>query len=171
MGIGIIIGGLFLIIGIIYTIIEQEGICAFFGVIFGGFMFLVVSLTSAAIYGAVVGVETIELNSTAIYSIGLRDNIQRSFTLGCGGISTESVYAYYTQDEDGCFILKKTYCRQSKIKETNDISPCIKRYGEIFKNGKTSWMWAYGNYIYGDPDHYIIYIPEGSIVQTYNLTP
>ena len=171
MGIGIIIGGLFLITGIIYTIIEQDGICVFFGVIFGVFAFAVISLTSTAIYGAVVGVETVELESTAIYSIGLRDNVQGSFTLGCGGISTESAYAYYTQDEDGCFILKKSYCRQSKIKETNDISPCIKRYGEVFKDGKTSWMWAYGNYIYGNPDYYIIYIPEGSIVQTYNIAP
>ena len=171
MGIGLIVGGLIIIIGIIYSIIEQEGICAFFGIIFGGFMFAVVSLTSTAIYGAAVGVETVELESTAIYSIGLRDNVEGSFMLGCGGINTESVYAYYTQDEDGCFILKKKYCRQSKIKETNDISPCIKRYGEVYKNGKTNWMWSYGNYIYADYDYYIIYIPEGSIVQTYNITP
>ena len=171
MGIGLIIGGLFLILGIIYAIIEQEGVFAFIAVLIGTFIFAVVSLTSAAIYGAAVGVETVELNSTAIYSIGLRDNVEGSFMLGCGGISTESVYAYYTQDEEGCFILNKKYCRDSKIKETNDISPCIKRYGEVFKDGKTSWMWAYGNYIYGHYDYYIIYIPEGSIVQTYNITP
>lgn len=171
MGIGIIIGGSILIAGIIWAAYEHEGIIAFFGIMFGAFIFAAISLTSTAIYGAAVGVETTELNSTAIYSIGLRDNVEGSFMLGCGGISTESVYAYYTQDEDGCFILKKTYCRDSKIKETNDISPCIKRYGEVFKDGKTSWMWAYGNYIYGDYDYYIIYIPEGSIVQTYNITP
>lgn len=171
MGIGLIIGGVFIIIGVSFSIYVKEGVFVVPTIFVGACLFGVSSLISAAFYGSVVGVESTEIESIEIYSIGIRDSIEGSFTLGCGSINTEYVYSYYTKDDDDCFILNKTYCNISKIKETNDISPCIKRYREVFKDGKTSRMWAFGNYIYGDPDYYIIYIPEGSIVQTYTITP
>lgn len=171
MGIGLIVAGVILILGIILSIVWDDGIVMVPTIITAFFLFTVVSLSSSAIYARSVGTEMREISSTEIYSIGLRDNIEGHFTLGCGGISTNSVYAYYTKDKDGCFILKKTYCNETKVKETNEISPCIKTYGERFKSGKRSWLWAFGDDIYVEPDYYIIYIPEGSIVQTYNITP
>lgn len=172
MGIGIIIGGIILILSIILTIYDRYIWRGIWGAFLGICALGIVSMISAAIYGGVVGVETVEVESTPIYSIGLRDRTEGSFMLGCGSVDTRTVYSYYVKDEDDFFILKRTYCSDTKLKETNEIQPCIKAYGKRFKDGKTSWMWAWGNYIFSPRiSSYVIYIPEGSIIQTYNITP
>lgn len=173
MGIGLIFAGVTFIAGIISAIYYKETECFAAGLLGAGVLFGLVSAMSALAYHSVCEKEMYEIKSQAIYSLGTEDDTHGMFILGFGHIRSDMVYTYYIQNEDGSFELKSIKTSSVKIKESNDIEPCIKIYESkhIPKDSTKTFMFSYGNRCIIHDYTCVIYIPEGSLVQTYTITP
>lgn len=124
--------------------------------------------------------ERVERNSitTYIYSIGLHDNVNGHFTLGCGTVESKPVYYYYKKSGDG-YILDRVNAEQCTIIETDNTKPNIKHI-KYWKEGEASWFkkayFGKNEELWrpcGDTPSttkYIIYLPKGSIMQNYDIS-
>lgn len=170
MGIGLIFLGLGIIAAIIWAIYCENGFAFFLGLLASAAIFAAVSTVSSTIYNHKVGSEYVKVEEINIYSIGLHDSTYGSFTLGTGTIQTRFVYAFYCSNGDDYYTLEWVYADGVSIKETNDIQPCLVTYAKRYKGGKReSLMWSFGND--SSKRYRVLYVPEGTVVQSYSLSP
>lgn len=115
-----------------------------------------------------------------VYSIGLHSGIHGDFMLGCGTVKDEPVYYFYTRENEG-FTLKHVSAEKATIVETDSIRPQIKYLAEEFTGERTAFKWLmFGTHdekwrVKGGGEYWnkgiIIYVPKGSVIQSYTLVP
>lgn len=124
--------------------------------------------------------ENIYGNKVQIYSIGLNNSVEGHFTLGCGSVNGKSTYRYFAKVNGGGYKCFEVDANNTTIIETDDCKPCIQ-----YIKGKRCT--CDGNFLvhayFGDNEDFwrerlgdeckeqIIYIPKGSVIQTYDLRP
>lgn len=123
--------------------------------------------------------ENIYGNKVPIYSIGLNNSVEGHFTLGCGSVNGKSTYRYFAKVNGGykCF---EVDADKTTIIETDDCKPYIQYIkgkrctcdgnflmSAYFGDNEDFWRETIG----GDSKEQIIYIPKGSVVQTYEIRP
>lgn len=123
--------------------------------------------------------ENIYGNKVPIYSIGLNSSVEGQFLLGGGSVDGKSTYRYFAKVNGGykCF---EVDADKTTIIETDNCKPYIQ-----FITGKKCT--CDGNFLmsayFGDDEDFwrksfrddrkeqIIYIPKGSVIQTYEIKP
>jgi hypothetical protein len=100
-------------------------------------------------------------SSTPIYSLKTSEGVQAQFMLGSGSVNSNPVYLCYTKNDIG-YSLKEVDASKSIIIQTNDTPPRMDTY-------KLNLVWEI--LLFADNSEYRIYIPENSIIQTYNPNP
>lgn len=122
----------------------------------------------------VAKIASLNLNRDPSSSVG------GSFILGTGSVnvdtSTEIYFYYYTQDENGRYKLDKINAGTVLIDESNEVEPCIKTTStynvskaDISKLGEfLGFKEETKEYLVEDSVERVIYIPEGSVIQSYN---
>lgn len=168
MGISFIVFGVVILFGVIEAIIEknwEKYALASIGI--GILLFGLTSLISVTIFTDVTEKEFYEIESTEIYSVGLHDTTSGSFFLGCGNVNSEFVYTFYEKDSEDNYKLSYISCDKTTICETNNKKPCVVLYKS--KLTRSSYMWSYGACQLSVAKKYVIYVPEGSIVQQFNI--
>ena len=168
MGISFIVFGVVVLIGAIEAIIQKDWSYAVGATCIGILVFGLTSLFSVAAFEDVAEKEFYEIESTEIYSVGIHDVTSGSFTLGCGSVNTEFVYTFYEKDSEGNYKLSYISCDKTTICETNNKKPCVVLYKS--KLVRSSYMWSYGACQLSTDEKYVIYVPEGSVVQQFNIT-
>lgn len=124
--------------------------------------------------------ENIYGKKVLIYSIGLNNSIEGHFTLGCGSVNGKSTYRYFAKVNNGGYKCFEVDADNTTIVETDNCKPYIQ-----FVKGKRCT--CDGNFLmsayFGDNEDFwresindgyieqIIYIPKGSVLQTYEIRP
>lgn len=123
--------------------------------------------------------ENIYGGKVPIYSIGLNNSVEGHFTLGCGSVNGKSTYRYFAKIKGGGYKCFEVDADKTTIIETDGCKPYIQ-----FVKGKRCT--CDGNFLmrayFGDNEDFwrgsikkykeqIIYIPKGSIIQTYEIRP
>ena len=110
-------------------------------------------------------IELVETDITDIYSLNLASTVSGSFTLGTGSVESNFVYAFYIKDDQDLYELRYVKAKITSLKETNERHPCIVCYRERY--AKKNWLTMFGE-IWLGTTKYIIYVPEGTMVEVYN---
>lgn len=122
----------------------------------------------------VAKIASLNLNRDPSSSVG------GSFILGTGSANvdtrTEVYFYYYTQDENGRYKLDKINAGTVLIDESNEVESCIKTTStynvskaDISKLGEfLGFKEETKEYLVEDSVERVIYIPEGSVIQSYN---
>lgn len=124
--------------------------------------------------------ENIYGHKVPIYSIGLNNSVEGHFRLGCGSVNGKSTYRYFAKVNGGGYKCFEVDADKTIIIETDKCKPYIQ-----FIKGKRCT--CDGNFLmtayFGDNENFwresiddkykeqIIYIPNGSVVQTYEINP
>lgn len=142
------------------------------------FLFMILTVF-ASIWHCPKYTENIYGKKVNIYSIGLNNSVEGHFRLGCGSANGKSTYRYFAKVNGGykCF---EVDADKTTIIETDDCKPYIqfikgKRctcdgnflMSAYFGDNEDFWRESVG----GDYREQIIYIPKGSVVQTYEIRP
>lgn len=112
-----------------------------------------------------------------IYSIGINNSVEGNFTLGCGSVNGITTYRFFTK-ENGGYKCYEVDASKTTIIETDNCKPHIQYIIGKTCTCEANWfMKAY----FGDNENFwrdeitgteqIIYIPKGSVVQTYEIRP
>lgn len=97
--------------------------------------------------------------------------VEGQFFLMSGSINTEQVYNYYTTRSDGGIVRGSIPANRTVIYETTEGDPRIEVTGETC-NGvdlKLEWYGITGWNCTTDLEHYIVYVPPGSVTEGINL--
>lgn len=109
-----------------------------------------------------------------IHSIAVNNSVEGHFTLGCGSVEGKTVYRYFVK-RNGGYQCDEVDAQKTTIIES-DCTPHIKYIHSYRYTGEPNWfLKAY----FGDSDFWrvnyanksIIYVPRGSVVQTYEIRP
>lgn len=144
-----------LIVGIIYQILDDEGLMAS----------IVIGFVIGLIIGFGIKHETIEVeNVVYLETINDNNNINGNFFLGSGNINGVWKYTYYYRDGDA-YYLEQINANGVPIKYTDDL-PRIE-WIETVRTDASINKWSIRPV--RKPHNFTIYIPKGSILQNYSL--
>ena len=113
-----------------------------------------------------------------IYSIGVNSSVSGHFMLGAGSVDGYPTYRYFVK-RNGAYQLNEIKAEQTLIFEEETGSPRVVNIQSTYYTGSTSW---FKKAVFGDNEDwrvsynnkhikYHIYLPKGSIIQTYELRP
>lgn len=124
--------------------------------------------------------ENVYGNKVRIYSIGLNNSVEGHFTLGCGSVEGKSVYRFFAKVQGGGYKCYEVDADNTTLIETDGCAPYMQYIkGKRCTCGGNWLMKAYfgdnesfwrDSFPLGDKEQ-IIYLPKGSIVQTYEIRP
>lgn len=158
-----IIPSIFFFGGIISAIHEHDVDNFFFISILGTFGCSIFTLLVAMIVGLCIPSSEIIYEKTVTPIVALEDNMSSggTFFLGTGSTKNSIYYYYMTETEHG-YKLQDVTASKAYIKY--DAEPRI-----VIENGCGFKHWY--NYIWAFPvrTHYTIYVPEGTILNNYNI--
>ena len=159
----IIIPAAFFIGGIISAIRERDADNFFFIGILGALASGVCTAIIAAIVGTCISSSEIVYEETVTPIVALEDNVafNGTFFLGTGAVKDDIRY-YYMIDTERGYVMQNIKASNAYIKY--DANPRI-----VIENGRGFKHWY--NYIWAFPvsTHYTIYVPEGTILNNYNI--
>lgn len=110
-----------------------------------------------------------------IRSLNIRENLNGSFTFGCGRIDDREVYVFYTENKDGSFERDSVDVSGTKIFYIHDGSkPRLKwtrsttamKEIKIFNKDISGWFWFSPREWNKD---FSLYVPDGSIIESFDL--
>lgn len=158
----IIIPAIFFICGIVSAIRERDSDNFFFGLLgalASGFCVVLVAL----IIGVFIPSSEIIYEETVTPIVSLEDNMSRggAFFLGTGSVK-DSIYYYYMTETEYGYELRNVAASKAYIKY--DTEPRI-----VIKNGCGFKHWYNNIWAFPTHTHYTIYIPEGTILNNYNI--
>ena len=149
---------------------DPFGFYSFWETLFGSaglaIMFFLVGILVAFILSAVWEDAPVEITTSTDYEIvALQDNLglQGKFFLGSGYIDNELSYAYM-QYVDGCGYKAKTVDASNAYIKFTDEQPYVSLVTYQFKDQWRNYFTIPYNY-----EDIFFYIPEGSILQNYNI--
>lgn len=150
-----------LIVWIVSWIKEEDGCLGFMSglltfVIMGAISLCIASHIGYSEYERGNYVDKINYD-TEIIALSDKSSINGSFFLGCGNISDNMYYYYISNDSNG-YRTHKIKAENAYVRYTNE-TPHIVSHSIDIQN-----KWGY--YI---NDYYVIWIPEGSILQQYSV--
>lgn len=159
----------FLVLGIIAGII----ICIqdfdfLFEPVIGGIMGGLVGILIGLVVALCLPSKMIEEKST-LKLVNMQDGSQTggNFFLGCGNIESKMKYIFYYEQNSTTFAMEQIDYDKAQIKYTSDSSAYIETY-IIVDDSNYFWNNLSFDTDYGDC-RYIIYVPEGTIKNNYNL--
>lgn len=159
----IIIPTILFIWGIISAISDRDADNFFFISIFGALGCGVCTVLIAALIGLFIPSNEIIYEETVTPIVALEDNMTSSGTFFLGtGSAKDSIYYYYMIETERGYALQSVAASKTYIKY--DTKPRI-----VIENGCGFKHWY--NNIWAFPTHtrYTIYIPEGTILNNYNI--
>lgn len=146
---------------------DWDNIDMFFRCFFGGIM----GFFAGVVIALIIPSEIKERQSfMPIVSLQDNTNVSGSFFLGCGTIREDFIYVFYTQKDDGSFILTKVKANEAVIKYTDSLPRLV-----VIEKYCTDALVNNFSIAYHDvkPEkyryHYIIEVPKGTIKNNYVL--
>ena len=124
--------------------------------------------------------ENVYGSKVRIYSIGLNNSVEGHFTLGCGSVEGKSVYRFFAKVQGGGYKCYEVDADNTTLIETDGCTPYVQYIKgkrctcdgnwlmkAYFGDNESFWR---DSFSLGDEEQ-IIYLPKGSIVQTYEIRP
>lgn len=153
----------FFISGIIAAIRERDRDYLWWISIIASFLCGGITLIITALIGTAISPNEIIYKETATPIVALEDNIaSRGQFFICTGTNKSDIYYYYMIDTEYGYTMKNVKACDAYIKY--DTNPRI-----VTESGRGFNHWY--NYIWALPvsSHYTIYVPEGTILNNYNI--
>ena len=154
---------------IVGVLIEMLGFGDTFMAVINGVVGALIGLFISVIISAIVDEkaekETYIYKEEPIYALSDNESIEGSFFLGSGRINGDMKYVFIAEEENGK-IMKDINAGNTYIIEDDDEEPRIEYYYERYKNKSIP------KYFFGIDDsfsHYVVRIPEDSIMNQYKI--
>lgn len=148
-----------------------RGIGGFFlGLLFGGILWAFIGLLGIGSLGHIGS--TTQKTGTEVYNLTALETgnqVSGRFFLGSGTVNDNQVFSYLYQDEDGGFRLDSAYASNSVVYEDDSEKPRLEvdNY-ETVPNPWLSPILPIGGESTGENK---FYVPEGSVLSNYQVTP
>jgi hypothetical protein len=160
----LIVMGIGILIGLLVSLAENDGILGYIGrLIVGAIIGFIVGIFASAVIPA--DGEIYLKKTTQLECVKDNSGISGDFFLGCGSIKGTMVYTFYEKLDSIEFRLRAIDCSDAKIVYSNESSK-LEEYA--MKRADTK----HNRYTFADPtipsnERYKIYVPKGSIKQNY----
>lgn len=153
----------FFIGGIIAAIRERDWDYIWFISILGSLACGALTLIVATLIGTGISSNEIIYEETVMPIVALEDNMTSSgtFFLGTGTVKSDVHYYFMTETEHG-YKLQNIAASKAYIKY--DTEPRI-----VIENGSEFKHWYNNIWAFPVSTHYTIYVPEGTILNNYNI--
>lgn len=105
-----------------------------------------------------------------IVSLNINSTVSGDFFLGSGSIDEVEYYFYYKKCADGGYLKEQIPVVETKIYETNDISPRL-QWTEVrsLENKYTSFFIGASGYYFVDQEDFKFFVPEGTIIKEFSV--
>lgn len=142
-------------------------IAAIFLNAFAGFLALLL------VHGVANIVTPYEYDSTtesSLVAAKTSDTVEGKFSGGVfasyGYVDGKRVISYISQEADGAYVTGYLDADKTRVYEVNDEKPYIETIREVKENG-----WFIPGGVFDSNETYKLYIPEGTIVESFEFTP
>lgn len=137
----------------------------FYGLFVGG----ILALIANGIVTGTQGKHWVVSGTENLQSIRTSQDTHGSFFLGSGSFESEPAYYFFVKTSDGGYIEKHVPADEAKVFESN-MTPHVEYLEKRNLSKNTDWNIFAGNND-GWNYYYNFYVPPGSVIQTYKLTP
>ena len=153
----------FFISGIIAAIHEHDKDCFWWISIVASLLCGTLTLIITALIGTAISSNEIIYEETVTPIVALEDNVtsRGQFFLGTG-TSKSDIYYYYMIDTERGYVMKNVKACDAYIKY--DVEPRI-----VIENGCGFKHWYNNIWAFPVSTQYTIYVPEGTILNNYNI--
>lgn len=121
-------------------------------------------------YNDDIALKSTDLGTAPIYSLENSSNTTTSFVLGTGNVIGTDSYTYYVQTDQG-LVRETIEADHAYIQMTDEKEPCVFKREVVY--GK-NWpfikkFFVLGGFIRSTKIEAVFYVPEGTLLQQYNL--